>query len=205
MSSAAVRSRAVGEVLLFTAAVIAYIWLFRSWAPSTLWLLVIVVAASFRRQGETLYSLGLSRRGFLKSVREWRLGWIASGVALFLFGLIGQPHLLSVQVVLHGVMHFAWCGVQQVVYQNMLYKGLRQAFGPSPKAWVLAGVLFAVAHLPNPVLTPTTLVWGILSSWLFERIPTIPSLAVFQMTLSAALLVLVPKEWHHGFRVGPGY
>jgi hypothetical protein len=52
---------------------------------------------------------------------------------------------------------------------------------------------------------PATFLWGVASSWLFERLPSIPALALLQWMLSSILYEFSPYDWHHGFRVGPGY
>ena len=50
-----------------------------------------------------------------------------------------------------------------------------------------------------------TALWGAISSYLFERWPSIVALALIQLMFSSLLYELTPWEWHHGFRVGPGY
>ena len=60
-----------------------------------------------------------------------------------------------------------WTGVQQFLLQGFFLLRLLRV---TPKGWVAvlaAAVLFAAAHLPNPVLTPITLVWGFVACMLF--------------------------------------
>ena len=79
------------------------------------------------------------------------------------------------------------------------------AAGASWSAWVLTGVLFGVTHVPNPVLMPATLVWGVVAARMFEHRPALIPIAMLQTLLSALLLWLTPADWSHQFRIGPGY
>ena len=69
----------------------------------------------------------------------------------------------------------------------------------------LAGTLFAVAHLPNLVLTAATLVWGILACMLFRRYHNLWALGFAQGLLGLCFAVCVPDALHHHLRVGLGY
>ena len=108
-------------------------------------------------------------------------------------------------LLIKGIGYFAWCVVQQLLLQNMIYRRVRAALGPAWGASLIAGVLFSVAHIPNPILIPATLVWGIAATRIFERYPSIVVLALAQTLLSSLLLFLTPIELNHQFRVGPGY
>lgn len=105
----------------------------------------------------------------------------------------------------HAMLYCAWCVLQQLLYQNMVCKRLRESTGPSWKSRILAGSLFGAVHLPNPVLTPATMVWGTLSGYLFEESPSVGALGLMQFLLSTSLFWVTPIRWNHDFRVGPGY
>ena len=119
--------------------------------------------------------------------------------------VLGWNRAFSLPLLYRGLLYFVWCVFQQLMYQNMVYKRLREAFGPSWPAGVISGGLFAATHIPNPVLAPATLLWGTLSTRLFERTPSVPALGLLQTLLSVVLLWITPPEWHRNFRVGPGY
>jgi hypothetical protein len=190
------------EALAFTAAVLLYIWLLRLRAPWTLWLLVAWTAISYIVHRETPASFGLSPRSFLQAVVDWRYLWMGAllGLALALEERIADPQMLT-----RGALYFAWCCVQQTVYQNLVFRRLSASIGPNPPPWLLSGIIFGLVHWPNPVLVPATALWGAISSYLFERWPSIIALALLQLLFSSLLYELTPWEWHHGFRVGPGF
>ena len=61
-------------------------------------------------------------------------------------------------------------------------------------AVVLAGALFAAAHLPSPVLTAATLVWGIVSCALFRRYRNLWALGLAQGLLGLCFASLHPRR-----------
>lgn len=190
------------EAFFFTAVVLADIWLvhFRTrWgdvAP------LVFVVVSFWAHGETAASLGLTFLEARDAVRLWRMplaiGAVAVAVGIF---ASGRPIHLAYQ----GLLYFVWCVVQQILLQNIIYRRLRFALGANWDTSVLAGSLFALAHVPNPVLVPATLGWGTISTRMFERRPSLLVLAFMQTLLSSLLLWLTPGGLSQGFRVGPGY
>lgn len=190
------------EALAFTAAVLLYIWLLRFRAPWTLWLLVAWTAIAYIVHRETAASFGLSPRSFLQAAADWRYLWLGAllGLALALEERIADPQLLA-----RGALYFAWCCVQQAVYQNLVFRRVRVSAGPNASSYLLSGLIFGIVHWPNPVLVPATALWGAISSYLFERWPSIIALALLQLLFSSLLYELTPWEWHHGFRVGPGF
>jgi hypothetical protein len=191
------------EAFLFTAAVLADIWMlhFRThWGDAVPAALAI---ASFVVHKETPGTLGLAVREFGAALYALRFAGAAlvaaTAVAIF---LVGQPPLYQLY---RGCLYLGWCWVQQLLLENMVYRRLRVAFGPAWGTFALTGALFACAHLPNPVLVPATLMWGTVAARLFEHRASVPALALAQTLLSALLYWAAPPALSHQFRVGPGY
>jgi membrane protease YdiL (CAAX protease family) len=101
--------------------------------------------------------------------------------------------------------YLAFCLLQQVALNSFLTNRLLSYFGAAWPAAVLAGVLFAALHWPNPVLVPLTLVGGVAMTWLFARERNILPLALGQAVLGALVWWAFPLAWHHSMRVGPGF
>jgi hypothetical protein len=190
------------EALAFTAAVLLHIWVLRFRAPWTVWLLAAWAVTACVLHGETLESCGLSARRFAQAVIAWRYLWLGALLAL---GLVLQERVADPQLPARGALYFGWCCVQQAAYQNLVYRRLRAGMGIEAHPWLLSGLIFGLVHWPNPLLVPATAVWGAISSYLFERWPSIVALALVQLMFSSLLYELTPWEWHHGFRVGPRY
>jgi Type II CAAX prenyl endopeptidase Rce1-like len=69
----------------------------------------------------------------------------------------------------------------------------------------VAAALFALAHLPNPILTPITLVWGLACCLLFLRYRNVYPLALSHAILGISLAITIPGPIDHNMRVGLGY
>jgi hypothetical protein len=192
----------LAEAFGFTAVVLIDIWFLRirsAWWDALPAIFAIVSSIAHR---ETSRSLGLSVRELWGALRAWRAALLVGAVAAIAgCFLMGRPLYLLYR----GGLYFLWCVLQQFLLQNMIYRRLRDAAGASWIACVIAGVLFGVTHVPNPVLVPATLAWGAVSARMFEHRPSIVALALLQTLLSALLLWLTPADLSHQFRVGPGY
>ncbi len=196
-------TRDIAQAVLFTGGVALYLWVRdRAWSPALAGILLLGVITVLRSRRETAASLGLAPRAFLEACGRWRWGLAAAAAAL---ATAAGPRLLDAGLWWDGFVYFWWAAVQQLLYQSMVAVPLRNAMNPPGRACLAAGALFALVHLPNPVLAPATFVWGGLASRLFQRVPSVFGLALLQTLLSSALYWIVPATWHHGFRVGVSY
>jgi hypothetical protein len=95
--------------------------------------------------------------------------------------------------------------MQQFILQSFfLLRLLRLLPGKALPIAVATG-MFALAHLPNPILTPITLVWGAISCVLFLRYRNIYALGLAHGIMGLCVAVTVPSSLHHHMRVGLGY
>jgi membrane protease YdiL (CAAX protease family) len=101
--------------------------------------------------------------------------------------------------------YVVWSFVQQYILQDYFLQRLRRLTAHTSIAVVTTGLLFALAHLPNPLLTIAALVWGVTSCALFMRYRDIYSLGVAHAVLGLCIAFTVPDAMHHGMRVGSGY
>jgi hypothetical protein len=95
--------------------------------------------------------------------------------------------------------------IQQVLLQCFfLPRLLRLTRGPRHAA-LAATALFSLAHLPNPILTVITIVWGLASCLYFLRYRNLYALVVAHTILGVAVAVSIPGPVIHNMRVGLGY
>jgi membrane protease YdiL (CAAX protease family) len=71
-------------------------------------------------------------------------------------------------------------------------------------AFATAG-LFALAHLPNPILTPVTLIWGFAACLIFLRYRNLYPLGMAHAIFGITIAITVPGPVVHNMRVGLGY
>jgi membrane protease YdiL (CAAX protease family) len=69
-------------------------------------------------------------------------------------------------------------------------------------ALLLSGVVFSVAHLPNPSLTLVTFFAGVAFTAIYARKRNLYLVALIHAVLGLTLAVSTPDTWFHGLRVG---
>jgi len=196
------------EALAFAALVGMYIWRWQAASAWSWWILAawLVLSAMLRR--DTPKTLGWRADNLWPATRKavpfFAIASLAiCGAGLFLGMLQRLPaHLIEPR---RFAEYLAFCLLQQVALNSYLANRLLYFFGQERPAAVLAGVLFAALHWPNPVLMPLTLVGGVAMTWLFARERNILPLALGQAVLGALVWWAFPLAWHHSMRVGPGY
>lgn len=201
------RRRDLAELLIGYGLILAVVWTPNPVQRILYWITLVFIAATAwlaRRHHET-HGLGL--RGLLRSL------WIIfAAIAIVLAAIPIADHLHTLHS-LYGVLpvsvHIAgyavWALMQQFILQiYVLLRLLRMGLRHTP-AVALSAVLFAVAHIPNPLLVVLTLIWGAISCLLFLRYRSLYSISVAHGILGMCLAVTVPNSVHHHMRVGLGY
>lgn len=106
---------------------------------------------------------------------------------------------------LHASGYLLWAVAQQYIQQSYFFSRIEKLTPHGVLASCITAILFCLAHLPNPVLTPLTFVGGCLLSELFRRYRSLYPLAVAHGLMGLAIAVSVPDHIHHHMRVGLGY
>jgi membrane protease YdiL (CAAX protease family) len=152
-------------------------------------------------------AMGCSVAGF------WRSAWVV-GVALVVAcaGVVGasmlhtlhRPDGLAQWVFAFGG-YTVWSLAQQFLLQGYFLARLVRLLPSAPIAAGFAAFIFAIAHLPNPVLTVLTLVWGLAACLIFLKARNLWTLAMAHAIFGIAVAVTVPAATLHNMRVGLGY
>ncbi len=165
----------------------------------------IAVTAILRRKETAPNGLGL--RGLLPSL------WIPAAAIILALAAIALAHHLHTLHHLYGPLpvlthiwgYALWALMQQFILQVYVLLRLLRLGVTRNSAIVLAALLFAIAHIPNPVLIAVTLIWGALSCLLFLRYRNLYPLALAHAILGMTLAVTIPNHIQHHMRVGLGY
>jgi membrane protease YdiL (CAAX protease family) len=97
-----------------------------------------------------------------------------------------------------------WALVQQFILQTVILREAKSAL-PRQAALLTAAGLFALVHLPNPLLTPVTFVAALGWCWVYDRHPNLLPIALSQAVASLALAAAFDPAITGGMRVGYGY
>ena len=189
------------------ALVMAAIWTLNPWQRIFYWLAVAWIVATTLIHRPTWRSLGLGVSGVGRSLWIVGVAGILAGVALdtakrmhTLHPMHGPTPLIS-----HIWGYLVWAVMQQFLLQIYFLLRLMRLLPGKVLPVLAAAGLFSIAHIPNPVLTPITLVWGIAACVLFLRYRNIYALGVAHGILGLCVAVIVPDSIQHHMRVGIGY
>jgi membrane protease YdiL (CAAX protease family) len=195
------------ELVISYVMILAVIWTPR---PLQRWLywaaiawFVFAIASSF----PGWKAMGCRAAGF------WRSSWVV-GVALVLAATAmmyaSSHHTLHhpsgfVQWILAFGGYTVWSMAQQFLLQGYFLARLVRLVPSATLAAVTAAVIFSAAHLPNPILTLLTLLWGLAACLVFLKTRNIWPLAMAHAIFGICVAITVPATLLHNMRVGLGY
>jgi membrane protease YdiL (CAAX protease family) len=197
----------IGELFIGYCLILAVIWTPR---PLQHWLyyialgwFIVSIALSF----EGWKAMGCSLAGFWRSSWIVGLAVIMAAIATFFassFHTLHHPASPAEWLKAFGG-YTVWAITQQLLLQGyFLARLLRIVPNPNFAAIITASV-FALAHLPNPILTPLTLIWGLTACFVFIRSRNVYPLAIAHAIFGVCVAVTIPASLLHNMRVGLGY
>jgi CAAX prenyl protease-like protein len=135
------------------------------------------------------------------------LGAVVAGAVVLVAAKLGTLRILygSSNVLAHSSGYLIWALLQQYLQQCFFFVRIEQVIHRGILASFTAAALFAMVHLPNPVLTPVTFVGGWILSELYRRYRSALPLGVVHGMVGLALAVSIPDGIMHHMRVGLGY
>ncbi|HLY43636.1 MAG TPA: CPBP family intramembrane glutamic endopeptidase [Terracidiphilus sp.] len=98
-----------------------------------------------------------------------------------------------------------WAFLQQLLLQGYFLLRLLRIVPNSVGAALIAAGVFSIAHLPNPILTPITLIWGLTACLIFIRSRNVYPLAMAHAIFGICVAITIPGPMLHNMRVGRGY
>ncbi len=187
--------------------ILIVIWTPRPW-QGYFWVITAatvlsLIAASF----DGFHALGLRTRNLVQSLWVVGAALLCAGCAVL---AAARLHTLHGPTQLRPLVQSYWPYVLSSMLQQLLLQGFFLArltrLIPRPHYAVLAAAaLFAVAHLPNPILTVLTMVWGSLACYLFMQYRNLYTLAVAHAILGITISLAIPGPMIRNMRVGLGY
>lgn len=207
LDAARQRRRDLLELLVCYGLILVTIWTPRPLQRWFYWVAIGWVALSTCISFAGWKAMGFRSRGL------WRSLWVA-GAALLLgtivVGVAARLHTLHApDGPIMWIRTFAgyalWSFVQQFLLQGYFLIRLLRLLRAENWAAVTAAGIFAAAHLPNPILTPVTLLWGLAACFIFLRYRNIYPLALAHAIFGITIAITIPGPVVHNMRVGLGY
>jgi hypothetical protein len=184
------------------------------WTPRPWQRLLYCVAAIFLvivtwRSFESVRAMGLRTENLLRSLWVVVVALLLAGVALV---LADRLHTLDRAEVSLGAAFFKrywgyalWAFAQQILLQDFFLRRMLRLVSRELVAVLVAAGIFSLAHLPNPILTVVTFLWGLIACTIFLRYRNLYPLGVAHALLGITIAIAVPGPMIRNMRVGLGY
>jgi membrane protease YdiL (CAAX protease family) len=195
------------ELLIGYSLVLAVIWTPRPLQHYLYFIALGWFGVSIALSFEGWKAMGCCVAGF------WRSSWVV-GVAVVMAAIAtffaSSYHTLhhpssAEQWVKSFGGYTVWALMQQLLLQGYFLARLLRLLPSANLAAAITASVFAVAHLPNPILTPLTLIWGLTACLIFIRSRNVYPLAIAHAIFGICVAVTIPGEVIHNMRVGLGY
>ncbi len=170
------------------------------WALATLaW---ITIATVLSRRGPRELGIGFS--GLRRSLWLVPAALAISAAMIFVAAVAGTLHLLigTHAPPSHIALYFAWAMLQEFLLQSFIFVRMEAVCRSGHNAAVASAVLFALAHLPNPILVPATMVLGLVLIHFFRRYRSLYAPGIVHGIFGLVLSICLPYGVTHNMRVG---
>jgi membrane protease YdiL (CAAX protease family) len=182
------------------------------WTPRPLqtvlyYVAIAALAAIFWRSFENWAVMGLRRANLLRSLWVVGVALLVAAVAALVAIRLHTLHVPDGPALFLKKFwgYIIWSFVQQILLLDFFLLRLLRLTSRRTSAVAATAAIFALAHLPNPILAPLTLLWGLAACLIFLRYRNLYPLAMAHAILGICIAMTVPGSVGHNMRVGLGY
>jgi membrane protease YdiL (CAAX protease family) len=201
------RRRDFVELAVGYALILLVIWCPRPYQRWVYWLPVIWVGVCCWLSFESWRAMGWRTVNLVRSawvvVVALAIAAIAVAVSMKL-GTLHAPESATLFVKTY-IGYAIWSFVQQFLLVDFFMGRLLRLVSSPKIAVAVTAIIFAAAHIPNPVLAPLTLLWGLAACLIFLEYRNLWSLGMAHAIFGICVAIAVPAHLTHNMRVGLGY
>jgi len=201
------RTRVFLELVIAYGLILIVCWTPRPWQMLLWWVAAASVVLFTSISFDGLQAMGLRTTNFLRSLWVVGVALLVAAIAVLLAARLGTLHVPPTPVLFIETYcaYALWAAVQQFLLQCYFLCRFLRLLSNAKLAAVMAALIFALAHLPSPILTSVTLIWGIAACLIFLRYRNLYSLAIAHAIFGITIAITVPGPVDHNMRVGFGY
>jgi membrane protease YdiL (CAAX protease family) len=201
------RSRDCLEIAGAYALILLVIWTPRPWQRILYLVAAAFIVGSFWRSFPGWKAMGLGAANLLRSMWLLSVALAFSACAVFIAVRLHTIHSPGgpTQFLERYSGYIVFALVQQALLQDFFLLRLLRLVRSPLVAALSASAIFSLAHLPNPILTVATFVWGFSACLFFLRYRSLYALALSHAILGITLAITIPGPVIRNMRVGLGY
>jgi hypothetical protein len=164
-----------------------------------------LMAFSYRERGETLYEIGFRADNFLTSCRLLLLPTAAAVLVIVATSWFMNHSIFAGHFRARYFSLPIWALFQQYALNGFINRRAQLALGKGLKSIALVAVVFALLHLPNPLLAMVTFIGGLTWAVVYQRQPNLFALALSHTVVSITLALTISPNLLNSLRVGFKY
>jgi len=200
------RRRDLLELAIGYALILIVIWTPRPWQRLFYCAATLYLAAVLWLSFPGWQTLGLRTANLARSLWVAGVALSIAAIAILIAAHIGTLNLPATPALfIQRYWGYAlWTFTQQILLQDFFLLRLHRLMHSQRRASVAAAAIFSLAHLPNPILTIVTFVWGLAACLLFLHYRNLYPLAIAHAILGIAIALTIPGPVTRNMRVGLG-
>lgn len=164
-----------------------------------------LMVVSHIERGETLRDIGFRTDNFFAACRLLLLPTVAAVVVIIAAGWFTQHALFTSPWRPRFALLPFWALFQQYSLNGFINRRAQMAFGKGTKSVALVAIIFAVLHLPNPLLVILTFIGGLVWAAVYQRQPNLFALTLSHSIASLTLALTISPNLLNSLRVGFKY